>query len=92
MERYTVYMSEPSGFVDDKFPSHVCKLEKSLYGLKQAPRALHDKFTNFLPSIGFKFSYADPSLFIKISGSNRVFLLLYVDDIIITGDCEDLIA
>lgn len=63
-----------------------------VYGLKQAPRALNDKFTNFLPSIGFKFSYVDPSLFIKISGSTRVFLLLYVNDIIITGDCEDLIA
>lgn len=64
----------------------------SLYGLKQVPRALNDRFTNFLPSIGFKFSYVDPSLFTKISGSSRVFLLLYVSDIIIIGDCEDLIA
>lgn len=46
----------------------------------------------FLTSIGFSFSYADPSLFVKVSGSSRVFLLLYVDDIIITGDSEALIA
>lgn len=87
-----VYMSQPTGFVDPQFPNHVCRLEKSLYGLKQAPRAWNDRFTSFLPSIGFKFSHADPSLFIKVSGTSRVFLLLYVDDIIITGDSEALIA
>lgn len=85
-------MSQPSDFVNDMFPSHVCCLKKSLYDLKQAPRAWNDRFTNCLPSIHFKFSYADPSLFVKISGSSRKFLLLYVDDIIITGDCKKLIA
>ena len=87
-----VYMSQPNGFVDPCFPDYVCKLEKSLYGLKQAPRAWNDRFTSFLPSIGFTFSHADPSLFVKVSGSSHVYLLLYVDDIIITGDSEVLIA
>lgn len=86
-----VYMSQPSGFIDLNFPNYVCKLKKSLYGLKQAPRAWNERFTSFLPSIGFSFSHVDPSLFVKISGSSRVFLLLYVDDIIVTGDSEALI-
>ncbi|PRQ23920.1 putative RNA-directed DNA polymerase [Rosa chinensis] len=87
-----VYMTQPSGFENPSYPSFVCKLQKSLYGLKQAPRAWNERFTSFLPSIGFKFSYANPSLFVKVSGSSRVYLLLYVDDIIITGDSEDLIS
>jgi hypothetical protein len=87
-----VYMSQPGGFEDPTFPTHVCKLDKSLYGLKQAPRAWNERFTAFLPSVGFKCSNADPSLFVKVSGSSHVYLLLYVDDIIITGDSEDLIT
>lgn len=87
-----VYMSQPGGFEDPSCPNHVCKLHKSLYGLKQAPRAWNERFTMFLPSVGFKCSYADPSLFIKVFGSSHVYLLLYVDDIIITGDSEDLIT
>lgn len=84
-------MSQPSGFVDQSCPTYVCKLEKSLCGLKQAPHAWNDRFTSSLPSIGFSFSHVDPSLFVKVSGSSRVFFLLYVDDIIITGDSEALI-
>lgn len=84
-------MSQPNGLLNEILPSHVCCLKKSLYGLKQAPRAWNDRFTNFLPFIGFNFSYVDPSLFVKFSGSSRVYLLLYVDDIILTEDFEDLI-
>lgn len=87
-----VYMSQPGGFEDNKNPNLVCKLHKSLYGLKQAPRAWNERFTNFLPSIGFTSSYADPSLFVKVSGKTKIYLLLYVDDIIITGNSEMLIT
>ncbi|XP_024195747.1 uncharacterized mitochondrial protein AtMg00810-like [Rosa chinensis] len=55
------------------------------------PRAWNERFTSFLPNIGFVSSYADPSLFIKQCQDNTVFLLLYVDDIIITGSCASLI-
>lgn len=51
----------------------------------------NERFTTFLPIIGFKSSYADPSLFVKYSGSSWVYLLLYVDDIILTGNSEALI-
>ena len=86
-----VYMTQPWGF--EQCPtSHVCKLHKSLYGLKQAPRAWNERFTAFLPTLGFKSSYADPSLFVKVTGSAKAYLLLYVDDIIVTCNNEDLIA
>ncbi|CAL8151027.1 unnamed protein product [Prunus armeniaca] len=64
-----VYMKQPQGFEDPHHPDYVCKLQKSLYGLKQAPRAWNAKFTGFLPSLGFKMSHSDPSLFLKYSDS-----------------------
>lgn len=87
-----VYMTQPGGFKDPNHPHLVCKLHKSLYGLKQAPRAWNERFTNFLPSIGFVSSHADPSLFVKASGKSKIYLLLYVDDIIITGNSDILIT
>ncbi|XP_050121393.1 uncharacterized protein LOC126599081 [Malus sylvestris] len=79
-------MAQPPGFEDPQNPSLVCKLHKSLYGLKQAPRAWNDKFTSFLPQLGFHNTYSDSSLFVKTVDANIVILLLYVDDIIITGN------
>ncbi|KAI5314222.1 hypothetical protein L3X38_043398 [Prunus dulcis] len=80
-----VFMRQPPGFEDSAHPEFVCQLKKSLYGLKQAPRAWNAKFTGYLPAIGFKSSHFDPSLFVKHTGSDIVILLLYVDDIILTG-------
>lgn len=80
-----VYMKQPQELVDHNYPHHVCKLRKSLYGLKQAPRAWNSKFTSYLLAIGFHSSLSDTSLFIRKDGSHIVILLLYVDDIIITG-------
>ena len=82
----TVFMSQPLGFVDEDHPSHVCQLHKSLYGLKQAPRAWFERFTSHLLTLGFTASVADTSLFVLRHGSVTVYLLLYVDDIIITGN------
>ncbi|KAB2606067.1 hypothetical protein D8674_005784 [Pyrus ussuriensis x Pyrus communis] len=80
-----IYMQQPQGFVDSRVPNHVCKLVKSLYGLKQAPRAWNAKFTGVLPSMGFTVSQSDTSLFVKTDGEDIIVLLLYVDDIILTG-------
>jgi histone deacetylase 1/2 len=79
-----VYMSQPPGFEDLQHPHLVCKLYKSLYGLKQVPRAWNDRFTQFLPSLGFATTYSDSSLFVKHVGHEIVVLLLYMDDIILT--------
>lgn len=70
----------------------MCKLHKFLCGLKQALRVWNDRFTKFLPSLGFQSTYSDFSLFIKYVGHELVVLLLYVDDIIFTGSASDAIA
>ncbi|XP_061989602.1 uncharacterized mitochondrial protein AtMg00810-like [Rosa rugosa] len=80
-----VYMHQPQGFTDPVHPEYVCHLKKSFYGLKQAPRAWNEKITSFLPALGFKFSHSDPSLFVKTTDHGVVALLLYVDDLVITG-------
>jgi histone deacetylase 1/2 len=80
-----VYMKQPPGFVNSSLPSQVCKLHKSLYGLKQAPRAWYTRLSDFLLSIGFRASKVDTSLFILSDGTNIFYLLVYVDDILLTG-------
>jgi len=84
----TVYMKQPAGFVNKALPNHVCLLHKSLYGLKQSPRAWFDKFSNFLLSFGFVCSFSDPSLFVCVKNSDVIMLLLYVDDMVITGTAQ----
>lgn len=79
-------MTQPPGFEDQTRTDYVCKLKKAIYGLKQAPRAWFDKFNNFLLEFGFECSFPDPSLFIYHRGSDVIYLLLYVDDMIITGN------
>ncbi|PKU78648.1 Retrovirus-related Pol polyprotein from transposon TNT 1-94 [Dendrobium catenatum] len=82
----TVYMRQPPGFVDTTSPSAVCKLNKSLYGLKQAPRQWFEKLTTFLQHQGFRFTRSDPSLLTFRRNTIQIFLLIYVDDILITGN------
>ena len=82
----TVYMRQPAGFVDKNNPTHVCHLHKALYGLKQAPCAWFDKFSNYLLEFGFSCSVKDPSLFIYIKGNDLILILLYVDDMVLTGN------
>ncbi|XP_071680359.1 uncharacterized protein [Lolium perenne] len=80
-----VYCQQPPGFVDEHHPDHVCRLHKSLYGLKQAPRAWYQRSATYLSSLGFTASVTDTSLFVLKSGADMAYLLLYVDDIIITA-------
>lgn len=86
----TVYMHQPMGFRDPIHPDYVCLLKKSLYGLKQAPRAWFQRFAEFASSIGFSHSKSDHSLFIYHSGQDMAYILLYVDDIILTASSDSL--
>lgn len=86
-----VYVAQPQGFVDVNSPHHVCRLHKALYGLKQAPRAWYQELKSFLLKVGFKNSLADASLFILHRGSLLVYILIYVDDIIVTSNNNDLL-
>ncbi|GJV71044.1 ribonuclease H-like domain-containing protein [Tanacetum coccineum] len=87
----TVYMHQPPGFVDPAHPHHVYLLQKSLYGLKQAPRAWFQRFANYAIRIGFQHSQTDSSLFIFQQGNDIAYLLIYVDDIILTASSSDLL-
>jgi histone deacetylase 1/2 len=88
----TVYMVQPPGFVDRDKPSFVCKLHKAIYGLKQAPRAWYHELRTFLLASGFCNSYSDPSLFTFHSAQHVLFLLVYVDDIIVTGSSDNILS
>lgn len=73
-----IYVKQPEGFQDGT--NRVCKLKRSLYGLKQAPRCWNSCIVEFLKSIGFKQSEADPCLFTRTRGQSKVIIGLYVDD------------
>lgn len=81
-----IYMEQSTGFVHPEFPDRVCLLKKSLYGLKQAPRAWYFKHTDCLLRFGFVTSQANHSLFFFHCDATILFVLVYVDDIIITGN------
>jgi len=81
-------MNQPKGFEDANNLNHVCKLRKALYGLKQAPRAWYGKTAEFLTRSGYSVAHADSSLFIKEREGKLAIVLVYVDDLIITGDDE----
>nr|GFA37430.1 copia protein [Tanacetum cinerariifolium] len=80
----TVYMHQPPGFTDPQHPNHVCLLHRSLYGLKQASRAWFQRFAGYAIRAGFYHIRCDTSLFIYQQGSQVAYLLIYVDDIILT--------
>jgi hypothetical protein len=83
--REHVYCQQPTGFVDEDLPNHVCLLSKSLYGLKQAPRAWYTRIGNFLRHLGFTATLLGTSLFVFRQGSDMTYLLLYVDDMVLTA-------
>lgn len=78
--------------MDPEKPRHVQKLNKAIYGLKQAPRAWFDKFISFLIDFGLCCSKSDPSLFVYKTEKDIIILLLYVDDMVITGNSSECLA
>ncbi|KAJ9542741.1 LOW QUALITY PROTEIN: hypothetical protein OSB04_029247 [Centaurea solstitialis] len=80
-----VYMEQPPGFVAQGECGKVCKLRKSLYGLKQSPRAWFGRFSSVVTKFGLRRSSCDHSVFFASSGSGCILLVVYVDDIVVTG-------
>ena len=78
-------MTQPPGFHHPQFPNHICKFRKAIYGLKQAPRAWFSRLSNCLLAVGFHSSKSDSSLFICRTNTITIYVLIYVDDIIITS-------
>jgi hypothetical protein len=87
----TIYYIQSTGFFNPAQPDLVSCLNKSLYSLKQAPRAWYDRFASYLLSLGFVKAKSDTSLFIFRWGSEIVYLLLYVDDIVLTASGTELL-
>nr|GEX00661.1 retrovirus-related Pol polyprotein from transposon TNT 1-94 [Tanacetum cinerariifolium] len=77
-----VYVSQPPGFIDPKFPNKVYKVVKALYGLQQAPRAWYATLFTFLVKSGYKRGLIDKTLFIKKDKKDIMLVQVYVEDII----------
>ncbi len=74
--------------MDQTHPNLVCRLKKALYGLKQAPRAWSNKISQYLVTSGFQTSNANFSLYVKKTNHGIIVIVIYVDDLIITGDSD----
>jgi hypothetical protein len=85
-----IYMEQPPGYVHND-SSLVFRLKKSLCGLKQAPRAWYAKMDSFLIATGFSRCHSDPNVYTKKVGSHLIIILLYVDDLILTGSDSKLL-
>eukprot|EP00253_Pinus_taeda_P032574 PITA_32574 len=79
-----IYMEQPNGFIETN-SSLVCQLKKSLYGLKQVPEAWYAKMDIFLLETGFSRCHSDNTVYMKKVGKSLIILVLYVDDLILTG-------
>ncbi|CAH9103547.1 unnamed protein product [Cuscuta europaea] len=86
-----VYMHLPPGYSSAK-SGQVCKLLRSLYGLRQAPRCWFSKLTTTLIAYGFSQSHVDYSLFTLHRGEHILCILVYVDDLLITGSSSQMIC
>jgi len=85
-----IYTCQPEGYVQGD-PTLACRLNKTLYGLKQAPRAWHNRLHRELESYGYRASEADPGLYIYNGKTADIYLLVYVDDILIASKDSALI-
>jgi hypothetical protein len=80
-----VYMTQPKGFVDPENAGKICKLQSSIYGLKEASRSWNIRF-DVVKGFGFIKNEEEPCIYKRASGSALLFLVLYVDDILLIGN------
>src|SRR5207237_8929337 len=78
-----VYVRQPPGFENPKYPNHIFKLSKALYGLKQAPRACYDRLNNLLLEKGFSMGKVDKTIFVLKQGNDKSFVQIYLDNVIL---------
>ncbi|CAL1361359.1 unnamed protein product [Linum trigynum] len=87
-----VYMLQPPGFKDPNRPNHVCPLKRAIYGLRQTPRAWYKALSSFLLDFGFTKTISDSSLFVYKQDDALLYFLVYVDDLLLTGNNDQLLA
>jgi hypothetical protein len=81
-----VYIEQPEGFETFDRDSHVCRLKRVVYGLKQAPCAWYTRIDNYFTRLGFTKSEVDENLYQILVEGKLLIIVLYVDDLIVTGD------
>eukprot|EP00253_Pinus_taeda_P014963 PITA_14963 len=86
-----IYMKQPEGFAVKGKKELVCKLKKSLYGFKQSPRMWYQKFDTFIRGLGFTRSKADHCVYFKLIADRVIYLVLYVDDMLLVGNDKEII-
>ena len=82
-------MRQPLGYEDSHKPNYICKLDKALYGFKEAPPACYSRLSSQLTHLGFVASKSETSLFIYHKYNVIIYILIYVDDIIIASSSKD---
>jgi hypothetical protein len=87
-----IYVRQPLGFENPKYPNRVYKLLKSLYGLKQAPQAWYGRLKTFLLDHGYVMGSVDKTLFTLKHGNDLLLVQIYVDDIIFGGSSHMLVS
>jgi hypothetical protein len=86
-----IYMKQIEGFVMKGKKELICKLKKSLYGLKQSPRMWYQKFDTYMLGLGFTRSKEDHCVYFKLIGDHLIYLVLYVDDMLMIGNNKEII-
>jgi hypothetical protein len=87
-----VFVTQPSGFKNPKYPNRVYKLSKALYGLKQASRTWYDRLKIFLLEHEYVMGSVDKTLFTLSHGTDFLLIQIYVDDIIFGGSSHSLVS
>lgn len=81
-----IYMMQPEGFIAKNQEHLVCKLQRSIYGLKQASRSWNIRFDQAIKSFGFEQNLDEPCVYKRHQDKVVMFLVLYVDDILLIGN------
>ena len=86
-----IYMKQPKGFTTKGKKELVYKLKKSLYGLKQSPRMRYQKFDTYIQGLGFVRSKVDQCVYYKQVSEHFIYVVLYVDDMLLVGNNMEVI-
>jgi hypothetical protein len=86
-----IYMKQLEGYAMKGKKELVCKLKKYLYGLKQSPRMWCQKFDTYMLVLGFTRSKEDHCVYFKLIGDHLIYLVLYMDDMLLIGNNKEII-
>jgi hypothetical protein len=84
-------MKQPEGYVVKGKKELVCKMKKSMYGLKQSPRMWYQKFDTYMMGLGFTRNKENHFVYFKLIGDHLIYLVLYVDDMLLIGNNKEII-